>query len=205
MKVKICGITDVETALAAAEYGADAIGFVFAESKRRVSIEQAREIIQQLPKPILKVGVFVNEKKEVIHETVERAGLTAIQLHGDESPEFCNGFPVPVIKALSIASATDLNQIHDYPCDFLLLDSPRGSYYGGNGETFDWGILREFDFGSKQIILAGGLHSGNVVAAIEEVRPAMVDVSSGVETNGKKDLQKIQEFIDRAKNGVEVR
>lgn len=202
MKVKICGITDRGTALEAVKAGADAIGFVFAESKRKISPKNAKEIALHLPADVVKVGVFVNEAKEVIEATVKEAGLNMIQLHGDEPPEFCNGFSIPVIKAISIETRDDLRKLNDFPCDYILLDSPKGKYRGGNGIKFDWRIAEGIQ-SEKKIILAGGLTPDNVCTAIRTVQPYMVDVSSGVETAGKKDIKKIAAFIENAK-GVRI-
>lgn len=199
MKVKICGITDVDTALQAVEFGADALGFVFAESKRRISPVVAGEISEKLPTHVEKIGVFVNEAKEVIEEIIARANLTMIQLHGDESPEFCDSFSVPVIKAFSISDNADLERLVDYPNQWFLLDSPTGKYRGGNGTTFNWDLLSSRHFPEKKIILAGGLSIDNVERAMAITRPDMVDVSSGVETDGKKDVEKIRAFIEKAK------
>jgi len=200
MKVKICGLQAVEPALFAVENGADAIGFVFAESKRKISTLTAKNIIDQLPKETKKVGVFVNPSREKIEQTVSATGINYIQLHGDESPEFCHSIPYPVIKAFSIETKQDLQKIHDYSCEYVLLDGPKGSYYGGNGVTFDWGLLSEFDFKKKKVILAGGLNPVNVGAAVAEAKVYMVDVSSGVETNGVKDLSKIKSFLTTVKS-----
>ncbi|MBS4193019.1 phosphoribosylanthranilate isomerase [Bacillus sp. FJAT-49705] len=203
MKVKICGITDLETALFAVQFGADAIGFVFADSKRRISPEMAKKIILQLPKKVLKVGVFVNEEVDAIQKIVNETGINVIQLHGDETPEFCTQFTNPVIKALSIKTAADLQQINHFSCEYFLLDSPRGKFHGGNGIAFDWSILNNVQLEEKRIILAGGLTSENIERAIELTGPHMVDVSSGVETNGKKDMAKIKGFIERVKRKKE--
>ncbi|RTR30985.1 phosphoribosylanthranilate isomerase [Robertmurraya yapensis] len=205
MKVKICGIMDVEAGLYAVENGADALGFVFAESKRKITPELAKEIIKQLPEHVLKVGIFVNEKPEVIMEIANQTGLTDVQLHGDESPEDCEAFSIPVIKALSIGTIADLGKIDQYGCDYVLLDSPKGKYRGGNGVKFDWSLLTGIESNGKKIILAGGLNPENIAEAIGIANPYMVDVSSGVETNGKKDLGKIQTFLARAKRREEVR
>lgn len=205
MKVKICGITDIKTALYAVHHGADALGFVFAKSKRRITPEKAKEIISQLPAHVLKVGVFVNETKENIEKIAAQTGLTAIQLHGDEPPQFCQGFDLPVIKALSIGSHEDLELIDQYDCEYLLLDSPVGKYRGGNGVSFDWSLLQEENLQGRRIILAGGLTAGNVSEAITIAKPYMVDVSSGVETDGRKDLHKIQDFLVNAKNAAQCR
>lgn len=200
MKVKICGLRNEQDALFAAKNGADAIGFVFAESKREISPLAARKIISKLPKETKKVGVFVNPSKELIHEIVETTGIDYVQLHGNETPEFCHSIPYPVIKALSIQSKEDLQKIHEYSCDFVLLDGPKGKYHGGNGISFDWSMLSTFDFKHKKVILAGGLNPENVKAAIANTSVFMVDVSSGVETDGEKDLIKIKDFLTAVKS-----
>ncbi|MFD0827971.1 phosphoribosylanthranilate isomerase [Neobacillus sp. M.A.Huq-85] len=202
MKVKICGITDVDTALAAVAYGADAIGFVFAESKRKVELENAKEIIEKLPSEVMKVGVFVNATVEGIEKIANFTGLTHIQLHGDELASLSEGLTLPVIKAASIESDETLEEIKNYPCEYLLLDGPKGKYRGGNGIAFNWKNINLDVLKEKKIILAGGLHQENVEEAIQTIRPDMVDVSSGVETDGKKDLQKIKIFIEKAKGSL---
>jgi phosphoribosylanthranilate isomerase len=201
MKVKICGIQDIKTAEVAIENGADAIGFVFAESKRKISLEEARKITKCLPEEVLKIGVFVNETKEVLERTFEEVGLTYLQLHGDESPEFCRSIRYPVIKAIRVMSETDLKKIEEFDCDYILVDSPYGKYRGGNGTTFDWKLLKEIEIQNDKLILAGGLNIDNVMEAIELGNPVMVDVSSGVETNGMKDHSKIVNFIQKVKLG----
>ncbi|MDQ0270364.1 phosphoribosylanthranilate isomerase [Cytobacillus purgationiresistens] len=212
MKVKICGITEVETAKFAVESGADALGFVFANSKRKIDPEKAKQIIDQLPDSILKVGVFVNETKETIRQITNQTGINAIQLHGDESPEFCRNLEVTgttnaakstaKIKAFSINAREDLQQLEGYDCDYVLLDSARGKYHGGNGVAFDWTMLEGIELVDKKVILAGGLSPQNVAEAITQTNPYMVDVSSGVETNGKKDMEKIKAFIKEAKSNL---
>jgi phosphoribosylanthranilate isomerase len=199
MKVKICGITDESTASAAVAFGADALGFVFAESKRYVEPEIAQAIVAQLPKNVLKVGVFVNETREKIEEIAEMAGLTHIQLHGDESPEFCGSIKLPVIKAMSIEEDDHQLVIETFPCDYILLDGPKGKYRGGNGMAFNWTTVQSENFQGKKVILAGGLNVENIESAVRLVKPYMVDVSSGVETDGVKDLKKIETFINKAK------
>ncbi|EFV77006.1 phosphoribosylanthranilate isomerase [Cytobacillus pseudoceanisediminis] len=198
MKVKICGIRDISTALFAIENGADALGFVFAESKRKINPEAAGEIIRELPGEVLKVGVFVNETKATIEEIANVSGINVIQLHGDETPEFCSSFSLPVIKALSVGSPDDLSQLDEFSCEYILLDSPKGKYRGGNGVSFDWSILNK-PLQDKKMILAGGLKPENVGEGIKAANPYMVDVSSGVETEGKKDPEKIKRFIENAK------
>ena len=200
MKVKICGITDVETGIEAVRYGADAIGFVFAESKRRVTIEKAQEIIGYLPVEVYKVGVFVNESREEIEKIASTVGLTHIQLHGDETGRFSESLSLPVIKSISFQGNEGLAVLADYPSEFILLDSPKGKYRGGNGTVFNWNEVDPNLINNHKIILAGGLHANNVEEAINIIRPYMVDVSSGVETDGKKDLEKIKSFIEKAKS-----
>ncbi|WP_409288528.1 phosphoribosylanthranilate isomerase [Peribacillus sp. SCS-37] len=200
MKVKICGITDKMTAAAAVNYGAAALGFVFAESKRKIDRKLAREIIHSLPPGIESVGVFVNESPEIIEETALFTGLTMIQLHGDEDEETVDAINLPVIKAFPY-SAESLQKWKGHNARYLLLDAPAGRYRGGNGTSFNWREAEGLGRKVHNLILAGGLNPENVQEAISIVSPAMVDVSSGVETNGKKDLQKIKKFIENAKNG----
>jgi phosphoribosylanthranilate isomerase len=202
MKVKICGITDIKTALAAVECGADAIGFVFAESKRKITEDMAKSIISQLPENILKVGVFVNESREEIERISSNVGLTHIQLHGDESEEFCALIKKPVIKAISISDKESLKKVKGFSCEYILVDGPKGKYRGGNGLTFDWTHLDAKQINDKKIILAGGLTIENVEEAIRLIQPYMVDVSSGVETEGKKDVKKIRAFLEKAKGSL---
>lgn len=199
MKVKICGITDLKTAQSAINAGADAIGFVFAESKRRIEITEAKKIIESLPDSVLKIGVFVNETKETLESIYQEVGLTHLQLHGDETPEFCRSLSFPVIKALRVQLEKDVEKIAEYDCDYILVDSPSGKYRGGNGTTFNWDLMvsKKID----NLILAGGLTIENVIPASSVVKPKMVDVSSGVETNGKKDEEKIKSFIKKVKLG----
>ncbi|WP_439742673.1 phosphoribosylanthranilate isomerase [Bacillus pseudomycoides] len=200
MKVKICGITDVETAKKACEYGADAIGFVFTKSKREIAPEKARQIIGELPADVMKVGVFVNESVEVIQKIVNDCGLTHVQLHGDEGNHHIRRLNIPSIKAIGVHLSEDIKQATNYKADFLLFDSPKEKFHGGNGKIFSWKLLDDMPNEiRKKCILAGGLHLGNITEAIETVKPYMVDVSSGVETDGKKDSEKIKQFIIKAK------
>ncbi|QKE74255.1 phosphoribosylanthranilate isomerase [Arthrobacter citreus] len=199
MKVKICGITDLTSAQIAVDAGADAIGFVFAESKRQVKIDEAKKIIKSLPNSILKIGVFVNESKETLESIYEEVGLTHLQLHGDETPEFCRSLRYPSIKAIRVESEKDVEKSSEYDCDYVLVDSPSGKYRGGNGTTFDWELLNSKKI--NNLVLAGGLTIDNVLPACNIVKPLMVDVSSGVETNGKKDYEKIKMFIKKVKLG----
>lgn len=200
MRVKICGITDIKTGITAAQYGADAIGIVFAESKRKVTVKQAQEIIAHLPKEVYKIGVFVNETRDEIEKIAATVGLTHIQLHGDETGLFSESLSLPVIKSISFQGNESLEAFADFPSDFILLDSPKGKYRGGNGTVFNWKEVDPHLINKQKIILAGGLHADNVEEAIKIIRPYMVDVSSGVETDGKKDLRKIKTFIEKAKS-----
>ncbi|GIN89292.1 N-(5'-phosphoribosyl)anthranilate isomerase [Siminovitchia terrae] len=199
MKVKICGITTIEAAETACQAGADMLGFVFADSSRRIEPSDAQDIISQLPEHVAAVGVFVNETIEQIHRIAEEAGLDYIQLHGDETPEFCKELLLPVIKAFTIKEENDAKKLSGYECDFYLVDSPGIRYRGGSGKPFDWRLLQEQKLPREKMILAGGLNQANVKEAIRLAQPAAVDVSSGVETNGKKDHQKIIDFIQEAK------
>ncbi|PGZ50045.1 phosphoribosylanthranilate isomerase [Bacillus anthracis] len=200
MKVKICGITDMETAKRACEYGADALGFVFAESKRKITPGLAKEIIQELPANVLKIGVFVNESVEVIQKIADECGLTHVQLHGDEDNYQIRRLNIPSIKSLGVTSESDMKNAQEYETDYILCDSPKEKFHGGNGKTFSWELLAHMPKELREkTILAGGLNTLNIEEAIRTVRPYMVDVSSGVETEGKKDVEKIKQFIIKAK------
>lgn len=199
-RVKICGITNLEDALHAAACGADALGFVFFDkSPRCVTPEQVKEIIPQLPSFVTTVGLFVNETPQTIREKAAFCGLDRVQLHGDESPEDCLLPPLRVIKALRVRDAESLARVDDYPGE-LLLDAWSDQVYGGSGHSFDWQLARELA-ARRSIILAGGLNPDNVTEAIAALEPYAVDVSSGVEQSpGKKDHDKVAEFIRRARN-----
>lgn len=200
MKVKICGITDMEIAKRACEYGADALGFVFAESKRKITPKRAEEIIQELPANVLKIGVFVNESVELIQKIADECGLTHVQLHGDEDNYQIRRLNIPSIKSLGVTSESDMKNAQGYETDYILFDSPKEKFHGGNGKTFSWELLGHMPKElRKKTILAGGLNALNIEEAIRTVRPYMVDVSSGVETEGKKDVEKIKQFIIKAK------
>lgn len=197
MLVKICGIKTKEAAIAAAEAGADFVGFVFADSKRSISSDQAAEIAKCLPASVKKVGVFVNEAPDVMEQTVKKVGLDFIQLHGEEPPEVAENLPVKIIKAFP-ATSEALKETKEYPCDYILIDTP-SKRRGGSGKAFDWELLAEMGVEREKLILAGGLTPENVQQAATEVTPFAVDVSSGVETAGEKDISKIQRFIHQAK------
>jgi phosphoribosylanthranilate isomerase len=198
MKVKICGIKSMGVALHAVNEGADALGFVFAPSKREITPEHAKDIIKELPKETWKVGVFVNETPERISEIADAVGLTHIQLHGEEKVCLYKGTGKTLIKSVSVRSEADIAKVREVESDYILLDSPPGLYKGGNGTSFNWSLATKLK-ASKNILLAGGLNAENIKQAIQTVQPYMVDVSSGVETDGEKDPNKITAFIKEAK------
>jgi phosphoribosylanthranilate isomerase len=200
IKIKICGITNVEDAMAAAEFGADALGFNFyRKSPRYVEPLKASEIIAQLPPFIVPVGIFVNEREEKIREVVSQACLQGIQLHGDETPEFCQRFGTRVIKAFQVRDKESLRHMSHYRVSAYLLDSYKEGVRGGTGETFDWHLaVVAKTFG--RIILAGGLTMDNVAEAVKLVQPYGIDVAGGVEREkGIKDPLKLKTFIIEAR------
>ncbi len=201
VRVKICGITNLEDAVAAIDFGADALGFVFFEgSPRCVTVQQAESIICKLPPFVTTVGVFVDETPEIIRSSVVNAGIDVIQLHGEEKPEACH-FSLRSIKAIRIKSIDSLEPLKTFKSvvSAFLLDAYATDALGGTGQKFNWDIAVEAkQFG--RIILAGGLTPDNVRDAILHVKPYGVDISSGVEREkGKKDHQKMKLFIGRAK------
>ena len=200
-KIKICGLTNLDDACAAIDFGADALGFVFfKESPRNISPAKAAAIIARLPVFTTTVGVFVNEPKEEILKIVEQTGVSVIQLHGEEPPEACL-LPKKVIKGIRIKSLESLEPLKRYQghVSAFLLDTYAPHLPGGTGQTFNWDIALEAKSYGR-IILAGGLTPENISEAIKTVRPYAVDVSSGVELEkGKKDHEKMKLFIERAK------
>ena len=200
-RVKICGITNLEDALSAVEAGADALGFVFyAASPRHIFPEQATRIISQLPPFVQTVGLFVNEEATAVNEVAALCRLDLVQLHGDESADYCQQISRRVLKAFRVRSLTCLDPIKDYRVAGYLLDTFSPSFYGGTGTSFNWEIATEAVKRHQRIILAGGLTPDNVAEAIRQVGPYGVDVSSGVEAGpGKKDRDKVREFIRNAK------
>ncbi|EGH24118.1 N-(5'-phosphoribosyl)anthranilate isomerase [Pseudomonas amygdali pv. mori str. 301020] len=197
VRSKICGITRIEDALAAAGAGADAIGLVFyPKSPRAVTVLQARAIIAALPPFITTVGLFVNASRCELNETLDAVALDMLQFHGDETPDECDGYHRPYIKALRVKAGDDIAQVcRTYRnARGVLLDTYVEGVPGGTGETFDWALIP--DDLDKPVILAGGLTSANVAQAIAQVRPYAVDVSGGVEkSKGIKDREKILAFM----------
>jgi phosphoribosylanthranilate isomerase len=201
--VKICGLRRVDDALAAAEAGADLLGFVFAESRRRIDPDDARSIVRSVRTTarVRVVGVFVNETADEMNRVAECCDLDFVQLSGDEPDEIIGGLSRPVIRTVHMWSDLDAGElaerIHTSKAEIILLDTPRAGQYGGTGETFDWTRIPELD---RPVLLAGGLHSGNVSEAVRLVRPWGVDVSSGVESAGEKDHDRIRDFIRAARS-----
>jgi phosphoribosylanthranilate isomerase len=197
VEVKICGIANINDAYIAIKYGADALGFIFyPKSQRYVAPAKAKEIIQELPYEIVKVGVFVNQEIHKVKEIAKFCSLNLIQLHGDESPEYCAQFPKSsLIKAVSCRLEEDIRKLRNYSVRAILVDGREQGNYGGTGQNSDWRLaikVKEM----HSLILAGGLNKENIRKAIETVRPQAVDINSGVEISpGKKDPEKIKEII----------
>ncbi len=203
IKVKICGITNVEDALSAVELGADALGFVFAESPRQVDPEVAKEIIRMVPASVAKVGVFVKEDSRRIREIAGTCRLDTIQLHGRETPEECEIFMPRVIKAIRVRDERSLEGLRAYlgKSAGFVLDTFSQEREGGTGVTFDWSLALKAKGVGVPIILAGGLNPQNVCRALETVRPYGVDVSSGVEERpGKKSRSLLKAFIEQVRH-----
>lgn len=198
-RVKICGITRPEDALVAVDLGVDALGLVFyAPSPRNVTIATAADVARQIPAFVSVVGLFVNAEPSFVEEVIANVGLSLLQFHGDETPEDCERFGLPYIKAIRVKADTNLVQ---YARDFtsakaLLLDTYTEGVAGGTGQLFDWNLIPSAL--PKPVILAGGLLANNVAQAIRQVKPYAVDVSGGVEaTKGIKDAQKIAAFMQQ--------
>jgi phosphoribosylanthranilate isomerase len=202
VRVKICGVTRLEDAEAAVAAGADALGFMFYErSTRRVTLAEAAAICRQLPPLVSKVGVFVDAAIEVIEDAVARCGLDAVQLHGAESPAFCGRLARPVIKAVRVRGPETLAELEAYATAAWLLDAYVPGQPGGTGATFDWGLATQAVALGRPVILAGGLTATNVAAAVRQVRPYAVDVSSGVEREpGRKEAAAMRAFVQAAKS-----
>jgi phosphoribosylanthranilate isomerase len=197
--IKICGVTNGEDALYAAEQGAEAIGFnFFPHSKRFISPAMAGAINRGLKATIMRVGVFVNPDRGYVNDVIREVGLEAIQFSGNETPESVSRYRAKVFKAIHVLSVDSIDEMKLFNADAFLLDTHRDGEFGGTGKTFDWDLARKAkQFG--KVILAGGLTPDNVADAVRLVRPYGVDVSSGVELRpGIKDHKKIKDFIRRA-------
>jgi phosphoribosylanthranilate isomerase len=196
--IKICGITTIKDAVDASKLGVDMLGFVFyKKSKRYVEPGVVAQITNELTASVDRVGVFVDEEPDKVREIASTAGLTMLQFHGDETPEYCAAFKgsYKVIKAFRVKDRKSLAKAGEYDVDFYLLDTYAKDSAGGTGKMFDWKLLNDFEF-LRPIILSGGLTPDNVSQAIEDVAPYGVDVSTGVEISpGKKDLNLMSKFV----------
>jgi phosphoribosylanthranilate isomerase len=200
-KVKICGITNFEDAAKSLDCGADALGFIiYQKSKRYIKPSEALKIIKELPPFVTKVAVFVDSPFRHITKITNELCINTIQLHGNETPDFCSKFRHTVIKALRIKDSVDRQQVDSFPTQAILFDTFSDAEYGGTGKSFDWKVLKRLNT-DKKIILSGGLNPDNIEQAIRTVRPYAVDVSSGVEKSpGIKDHKKIKNLIEAVKN-----
>ena len=193
-KVKICGLSTKEAVEVAVSAGADYIGFVFAPSKRQVTVEQATELAKIIPTNVNKVGVFVSPSRAELLEAVDKVGLDLVQVHGQVADDLFEDLPCASIQAVQVDGD---GHVPNSQADYLLFDAP----VAGSGQTFDWGQLDTTEL-AQPFFIAGGLNEDNVARAIQHFSPFAVDVSSGVETDGQKDHEKIRRFIERVKNGI---
>ena len=200
-KVKICGLKRREDILAVNKLRPDYVGFVFAKSKRQIDKYAAKELIYNLDKSIKTVGVFLNHPHETVKEINEYCGLDIIQLHGDESQQYCGLFRKDVWKAFRIKDKNSLRNLDSYNTHGYLLDTYVKGEYGGTGEVFNWDIASKASQ-ERFIILAGGLSNENIEEAIRTANPTVVDVSSGVETDGYKDYYKMKKFIEKVRRTI---
>jgi phosphoribosylanthranilate isomerase len=197
--VKICGITNLDDALAAVAAGADALGFNFYKpSPRYITPQDAREIIEQLPETLLTVGVFVNEEPAAVKAIAGEVGLRALQLHGDESSEYCRKLAeYYVIKTFAVSDSFDVQAAHEYKVEAIMLDTKHNSLRGGTGRVFDWSVAQQAALTIPKLFLAGGLSPENVQNAVETVRPFAVDACSALEDRpGKKNHERMRVFIN---------
>ena len=193
-KVKICGLSTKEAVETAVSAGTDYIGFVFAPSKRQVTVEQTIELAKFIPSHIQKVGVFVSPSRAELLEAVDKVGLDFVQVHGQVVDKLFENLPCGSIQAVQVDEG---GHVPNSQADYLLFDAP----VAGSGQTFDWGQLDTTEL-AQPFFIAGGLNEDNVARAIQHFSPFAVDVSSGVETDGQKDHEKIKRFIERVKNGI---
>ena len=193
-KVKICGLSNIEAVKTAVSAGADYIGFVFAPSKRQVTLEQAAELAKFIPSHIQKVGVFVSPSRADLLEAIEKVGLDLVQVHGQVVDKLFENLPCGSIQAVQVDEG---GHVPNSQANYLLFDAP----VAGSGQTFDWGRLDTTEL-ARPFFIAGGLNEDNVARAIQHFSPFAVDVSSGVETDGQKDHEKIRRFIERVKHGI---
>ncbi len=201
-RVKICGITNAEDARSAVAAGADALGVVLAPSKRRVSVEQAAVALVDVPPPVGRIGVFVDADRPCVEDAIARIGLTAVQFHGGESPEECEGYAVPVLKAVRVGGPESRGVLAAATAKYrasvsaLLVDTYDLAAMGGTGKAFDWTALGRLDGLQIPVFAAGGMSVENVAEAVSVLRPYAIDVSSGVESApGRKDAVLMREFV----------
>jgi phosphoribosylanthranilate isomerase len=200
LAVKICGITNHEDASSAVGLGATALGFIFAPSPRQVEPDKVQDIVRMLPPFVKTVGVFVNEEHAAIEEIKQHCGLDLVQLHGDESPDFCGALMPRAIKAIRVKDPSSLDIIKAFQgkARAVLLDTYAKSKPGGTGRTFDWELTRKAKAYGMPVILAGGLGPSNIVDAIRMVRPCAVDINSGIEEHpGKKSYVLMKRLMDK--------
>ena len=193
-KVKICGLSTKEAVETAVSAGADYIGFVFAPSKRQVTLDQAAELAKLIPSDVKRVGVFVSPSRAQLLEVIDKVGLDLVQVHGQVADDLFEDLPCASIQAVQVDGN---GHVPNSQADYLLFDAP----VAGSGQTFDWGQLDTTEL-FQLFFIAGGLNENNVARAIQHFSPFAVDVSSGVETDGQKDHEKIRRFIERVKNGI---
>ncbi len=202
VRVKICGVMSPEIVHAAADAGADAVGLIFAESRRRVTVVQAAQIVGALPPFVLAVGVFVDAPPDEVLSLAHGVPLDAVQLHGEEPPEMIEVLRaqgVRVIKAVRVGESLDAAELERYrAASAIMLDTRTDGLAGGSGRAFDWHLARGLSE-RFPLMLSGGLAADNVAQALGIVRPLGVDVSSGVETDGRKDPEKIREFVEQVR------
>ena len=193
-KVKICGLSTKEAVETAVSAGADYIGFVLAPSKRQVTLDQAADLAKLIPSDVKKVGVFVSPSRAELLEAIDKIGLDLIQIHGQVADDLFENLPCDSIQAVQVDGE---GHVPNSQADYLLFDAS----VAGSGQTFDWGQLDTAGL-TQPFFIAGGLKEDNVVKAIQHFTPYAVDVSSGVETDGQKDHEKIRGFIERVKHGI---
>lgn len=208
-KIKICGLRRLEDVEYVNNYKPDYVGFVFAKSKRQVTKEVAEELKGALDPTIIRVGVFVNQSVEWVADLINRDIIQYAQLHGDEDHEYIKELRssisnniidadysrrTGIVKAVRVKDELDIDRANSYDCDYVLLDTFSMECEGGNGKTFDWSMIKKMN---KPFFLAGGINESNVLQAIQTVKPYGVDASSGLETDGYKDVDKVKNFVEK--------
>ena len=198
-KIKICGLQSAEDIEMVNELMPEYAGFVFCESRRKVSKEKAEELIKSLDSKIKKVGVFLDQDLEEVHNIAQDCSLDILQFHGSESQQYCNSFIQEIWKSFLVEDESSLEMLENYSTEGYLLDSFVKRVAGGSGKKFNWEILENKEI-PRTFILAGGLNSENVQEGIRRTKPDIVDVSSGVETDGRKDSDKMMQFVEQVRS-----